>query len=152
MRAEAVVEDDRDLLRAAVRADRRVGAPVVSLEQLGRDVPARLVQHLDRVQGRRGAVARREPAQHVDRVRQVLLAGVPLADVQDAAVVEAVLAAGRRVQVEHDAQAELGRPVERPVEHLDAALDEGVRIAAVLRVVRIGRAEDPVAERECARR
>ena len=87
-----------------------------------------------------------EAAQQIHAEIDVLAARVPLAHVLDAAVVEAVLAARRGVQVEHHAQAALPGPVHRAIEHLDAALDEGVRICAIGRMVRVRRAEDPMSE------
>ena len=76
---------------------------------------------------------------------QVLLAGVPFTDILDAAVVESVLTAGRRVQVHQHVQAELRGPAQGTVQDLDAALDEGVRVGAVAGVIRIRRTENPVA-------
>ena len=146
VRAEAVVKHHRHALRPAVRADRGIGAPVKILEQRGGHVPAWLVQHLDRVQRRFGTVTSRQPAQQFDGKIHVLGTRVPLADILDAAVVEAVLAAGRGVQIDHHPQPGLLRPAKRAIEHLDAALDEGMRRAAVTRVPGIGRAENPVTD------
>ena len=84
-------------------------------------------------------------------MRHVFLARVPFADVLDAAVVKAVLAAGGCMQVECDENAELRGPVERAVQHVDAAFDERMRVCAVLAVIRIRRAEDPVPDRDAHR-
>ena len=60
-------------------------------------------------------------------------------------------AARRGVQVDHHREAEFLRPVERSVEHLDAARDEGVAVRPVFRVIGVLRTEDPVPHRDAHR-
>ncbi|MCY1429421.1 hypothetical protein D9M71_453370 [compost metagenome] len=145
--AEAVMEDHADPLGLAVATNALVGVEVVAFQVLGRHIPARLVEHFDGMQGGPAVVTLGQALQHIQRVLAVLHLGVPFADILDPAVIETVLAAGRRVQVQDDPQLELVRPGERPVEYLDPALDEGVGVVAIAAVVRVVRAEDPVAER-----
>jgi hypothetical protein len=146
--AEAVVEHHGHPRRFAVGADRIIGTLVIVLEHRRRHIPARLVQHLDAVQRGSGAVARREPSEQVDRMREIFRARVPFTDILDAAVVEAVLAPGRGVQVEQHAQPELGCPVEHAVHDVDAPFDERMASHAVLRMVGIWRPQDPMPDRQ----
>ncbi len=98
--AESVMKSDRHALRRAVRTDRIISTQVVRFEKISGNIPARFVEQLNAVKGGRCAVAFGKPSQYLDRMRYVFLACVPFADILDAAVVKAVLAAGSRVEVE----------------------------------------------------
>ncbi|MNC23871.1 hypothetical protein D3C75_719080 [compost metagenome] len=145
--AKPVVEHHRHPLGRAVFANALVGGQVVGLEVVGGHVPAWFVEHLDGVQRRMVAIALGQAFKHAERVFQIFRTGVPLADILDPAVVEAVLAAGRGVQVEYHAQAELLCPVHGAVEHRDAAHHEGMAAGAIARVIGVVGAEDPVPQR-----
>ena len=138
-------------LGRAVTADALVGGQGEPLEQFRGDVPARLVERLDSVQGRVITVALGQSFEHVQGMADVGLVRVPLAHAEDAAVVKAVLAARGGVQVEHHPQPELGGPREHLVDDGQPADHEGVAGRAVAAVVGVVRAEQPVAHRQAHR-
>jgi|GEM_PF-6913090 len=145
--AKTVVEDDRHTLRRTVSANRVVRAQIICLKQCRGHVPPRLIEQLNAVKGRCGAVSPGKTAQYIDRMRQIFFACVPFADILDAAVVKTVLAAGSRMEIDDNGNAERLCPFESAVQNIDAAFDKRMRVWAVFAVIRIWRAENPVPDR-----
>ena len=146
--AEAVVEHHRHPLGRAMAADAVIGVAGVALQQIGGDIPARLVEHLDAVQRRVIFVTLRQALQYIQGVLDVLLVGMPLANTQDAAVVETVLAARRGMEIKNHPQAELPGPLENLVDDLQAPDHKGIALLVVAAVIGIVLAEQPVADRQ----
>ena len=89
-----------------------------------------------------------QPFQHGQGVFDVLLVGMPLANVEDAAVVEAVLTARRGMEVENHPQAELPGPLKDLVDDGKPPFHKGVARLLIAAVVGVVLAEEPVADRQ----